>query len=97
MVRSIREEWTEETGEDPGRVGAEVILDRMCEAFLHYWEGAGPCMAVATHPDTARYLSTRWAGEDGRRLRAALAERDQGVRTWAESLRLAHQTLSGVH
>jgi hypothetical protein len=79
-VRNIRAEWLEETGHDPGKVGAEVILDNLAEAFLHKWEGAGPKYAVEADPGTARYLAHRWTGEDGKRLRAAIAEADERYR-----------------
>lgn len=71
-IMSIRHEWKEETGEDPGRVGAEILLDRMAEAFLHKWEGGGPEYAVLQDRRTAEYLARVWSGEDGKRLRETL-------------------------
>lgn len=71
-IKAIRAEWTEETGEDPGAVGASVILDNLCDAFVHKVEGAGVEYAVRADRFTAEYLSHRWNGEDGRRLRAEL-------------------------
>lgn len=73
MISSIREEWREEVGEDPGKVGAEIILDQLCEAFFHSWQGAGPEAAVRRDLTVAQYLAHHWKGEDGRRLRAEIA------------------------
>lgn len=68
-IMSIRAEWREETGEDPGKVGAEILLDRMADAFVHKWEGGGPEYAVRQDRRTAEYLCRVWKGHEGNLLR----------------------------
>lgn len=77
MVKEIRVSWTTETGEDPGRVGAEVILDRMCDAFVHKVEGAGYAYAVREQPEIANYLVWQWKGGERKALRAAMTAAGQ--------------------
>jgi hypothetical protein len=75
VLKEIQDSWEIETGERPTRVGADMILDQMCEAFYQQWAGAGPEYALRRMPDTAAYLAGVWTGEDGDRLRAAMRER----------------------
>lgn len=72
-IRSIRKEWAIETGEDPGRDAADVILDQMCCAFGEKVAGAGYEYAVQQDRRTAEYLQVVWTGEERKKLKAALA------------------------
>lgn len=75
LVGEVRRSYAEETGAPITRGTASVIVDQMCDAFVHQAEGAGIDYAVAAQPDVARYLAYRWKGDDGRKLRAAIAAR----------------------
>lgn len=76
-IMSIRCEWREETGQDPGKVGASILLDQMADAFYHKWEGGGPLYAVTEDRRTAEYLAGQWTGEDRKRLRTALKQTEE--------------------
>lgn len=75
IIKEIREEWLENTGADPGRQGAAVILDRMLEAFNEAIAGAGMEYAVRQEPYAARYMENWWVGADypqGKELRRVM-------------------------
>lgn len=78
LVDEVRRSIMDETGERCSRAFAAVQVDRMCDAFVQRWEGAGPAYAVVQSPDVARYLSTRWKGEEGKTLRATIAAFERG-------------------
>jgi len=78
-VRSIRAEWKAETGEDPGKGGAEVLLDQMCEAFFQKYHGyESKPMAIHEDRRTAEYLKWQWTGEEGAVLRGLIEVIDSG-------------------
>lgn len=91
VLRSIREE----TGENVPRVVAEVEVDKMCDAFVQRVDGVGYDYAVRMAPAVARYLARRWKGEEGKRLRAAIAAFEKGERSEPEPepVILAHRVL----
>jgi hypothetical protein len=73
IIASIRDEYETETGERPSDDVAEILLDRMCDAFVHKLGGAGAEYAVRDDMRTAEYLAHRWAGKDGgAQLQAAI-------------------------
>lgn len=72
----IRDEWKSETGEDPGQIGASVILDRLCDAFVMNVEGVGVGYAVKQDPRIATYLLSVWRGSARRELKTAIQKRD---------------------
>lgn len=80
-VRQIREIWGDETGEPVSVWSAEVILDRLCDAFFEKYYGAGREIAVREDRMIAEYLKWQWTGEDGRGLRAAIAKVDADEKT----------------
>lgn len=74
IVLSIQDEYKRETGERPSADVAEILLDRMCDAFVHKLGSAGAEYAVRDDMRTAEYLAHQWADkEDGERLRIAIA------------------------
>lgn len=77
-IRAIRNEWKAGTGEDPGQVAAEVILDQMCDAFFEKYYGAGRAVAVHEMRGIAEYLQWQWTGDDGRGLRSIMEIIDAG-------------------
>ena len=86
VLRSIRAEWLEETGEDPGASGASVLLDQMCEAFFQISQGVGLLEAARRDRRTAEYLKWQWTGDEGRALREMLdlldEDPDAGRKYW---------------
>ena len=78
VLKSIQDEYEEETGERPEKVVAEVMFDRMCDAFVEVMAGVGPKEAARNDMRTAEYLMNQWvgsaSGDDGKRLRAAVRE-----------------------
>lgn len=82
VVKAIREEYKSETGEDPGKSGAEVILDRRLQAFNEFIDGVGMVYAVRQDRLCADYMQNWWVGAEyrdrGRELREVLTRLDQG-------------------
>lgn len=75
ILKDIQDEWERETGERPGRAAADVLFDRMANAFNEAIAGVGYDFAVREHTRMADYFRNWWVGaeyrEQGSALRAA--------------------------
>lgn len=64
VIRSIQDEYEQETGERPTRVAADVMFDRMCDAFVEKFAAVGPEQAARSDMRAAEYLMNQWVGSD---------------------------------
>lgn len=81
ILKQIREEWTRETGSDPGKAGAEVKLDQMLAAFNEQIAAVGMVYAVRSQPYAAEYMRNWWVGAEypeGKELREVLKRLEAG-------------------
>lgn len=100
ILTSIQDEYECETGDRPSSDVAEILLDRMCDAFVHKLSGAGAEYAVRDDMRVAEYLVVQWADKpDAVQLRAAIdkikaeprIERTEPPkRHWSEDIQSRH-------
>ena len=72
FARSVREEWSRETGVPITLTHAWHIVEQLVEAWVERSQAIGIEEAVNWEPTTAEYVMNFWKGEDRKRLKAAL-------------------------